>query len=189
MENHKSDRELVTKYLNNDEEAISVLVNRHIKAIYNFAYRLSRNKLDAEDIAQETFLKAWRNLRKFNPDQNFKSWLMVIARNTAIDFLRKKKNIPFSNFENDESDNALVENLSDPLPLPDELASKAEDASQLNETINKLPVQMRETLLLRLNENFTFEEISDILKRPMNTVKSDYRRALIRLKEMLDIGR
>src|ERR1700674_1494616 len=86
----KTDEELVAYYLRGDEKAaFSDLVERHLKGVYSFALRFVGSKEEAEDIAQETFFKAWKNLKKYQQQTSkFKTWLLHIARNSAIDFLR-----------------------------------------------------------------------------------------------------
>lgn len=108
----RNDQQIIVDCLNGDEEAIALLVNRHLKAVFNFTYRLIGKPEDAEDIAQDTFLKMWRNLKKYRHSENFKTWLFTIARNTAIDWLRKKKSIVFSDFNDDDEENIFTESFS-----------------------------------------------------------------------------
>jgi len=81
----ETDQQLIESYFDGDEAALAVLVNRYLKPVYNFAFRLTGNQADAEDVSQETFLKAWKNIKKFRADENFKAWILKIARNTAYD--------------------------------------------------------------------------------------------------------
>lgn len=95
----QSDEELITAYLAGNSKAFTVLVERHLNGVYSYVLRFVGDEV-AEDIVQETFIKAWNNIKKYNAGSSkFKTWLLRIARNTAIDFLRKKKHIPFSEFE------------------------------------------------------------------------------------------
>ncbi|MBU6430996.1 MAG: sigma-70 family RNA polymerase sigma factor [Patescibacteria group bacterium] len=181
----RKDQQLIADYLNGDDGAIAVLIDRHLKTVFSFTYRLVRNKENAEDIAQDTFLKMWRNLKKYRPGENFKTWLFTIARNAAIDFLRKKKSLAFSDFEDDDGENAFIETLTDPEPLPDEIFAKAEEENVLDEALNKLSLPHRETLLLRYSERLTFDEIGKILGQSINTVKSRHRRAVENLRRIL----
>lgn len=84
----KDDNQLIIDYLAGNEASFTLLVKRHLKPVYNFAYRLCGDKVAAEDIAQETFLKIWKNIKKYKHSENFKPWLFKIARNTTIDWLR-----------------------------------------------------------------------------------------------------
>lgn len=91
----RDDKRLITDAIQGDDDAFAFLVQRHLSAVYNFAYHFA-GKEEADDIAQETFLKIWKNLKKFRPGENFKTWMFAIARNTAIDHMRKKRESVFS---------------------------------------------------------------------------------------------
>ncbi len=182
----KSDQQLAVDALRGDERAMTELVDRYLKPVYAFVYRLTGSAEDAQDIAQETFVKVWKNLKKFRPDASFKTWVLAIARNTAIDWLRKKKNPVFSEFTQDDGYNVLTETLADPAPLPDELVARMQEKHLLDGLLGALPAGDREILLLHYNDHLTFADIGTMIKRPLNTVKSRHRRALIALRKMLD---
>ncbi len=175
----KDEGRLVADYIAGDDSAVAILIDLNLKTIFNFAHRLTGNSEDAEDVAQETFLKMWRNLKKYRRGENFKAWLFTIARNTAIDLMRKRKSLAFSIFENDEGGNELTESLIDIEPLPDEIFAKAEEKGWLKNTLDKLSPKHQEVLILHYNENFTFDEIGGILGKSLNTAKSRHRRAVI----------
>lgn len=180
----KSDKELIVDYLNGDESALPVLINRYLKSIYNFAYRLTGNVQSAEDISQETFFKAWKNLKKYKPEESFKTWLFTIARNTTFDFLRKKKSFVFSDLGDEES--SFEEDLVDDSPQAEEIISQLEDKKLLDDLLNKLSPIYKEIILLHHLNELTFEEIAKMLGKSVNTVKSQHRRALIELKKLAD---
>ena len=163
------DQELISKYLAGDEESLEILIKKYLKPIYNFTYRYAGNSQEAEDITQETFLKAWKNLKKFNPQKSFKTWIFSIAKNTAIDWLRKKKTIPFPD--------DIIETIADPSPFVPEFS--------LTAVLEKLPTKYQIVLSLRYNDYFTFREIAEILEEPLHTVKSRHRRGLAMLKNTL----
>ncbi len=180
-----SDSQLVSQYLKGDKKALEVLIARYLKPVYGFIYTLTGETSEAEDLTQEVFIKMWKHLKSFKPDHNFKTWLFTIAKNTAIDYLRKKKAIPFSQFENEEGENLLMETLADNSPLPDKIFEQADLANLLNTAIDKLPARYKQILFLYFNEHFTFQEIAEIMNESINTVKSRQRRALISLKKLL----
>jgi RNA polymerase sigma-70 factor (ECF subfamily) len=184
---NRSDQQLVSDYLSGDEKLLEVLFGRYLKPIYSFIYRYVGGGQDAEDVTQEAFVKAWRNLKKFDQKKSFKTWIFSIAKNAAIDFLKKKKAIPFSEFENEEGENIITETLSDPSPLPHELLEKAGIAEMLNATMEKLSPKYRMVLFLRYNDHFTFREIAEIFGESVNTVKSRHQRALVKLREILKV--
>ena len=179
----KDDEQLITAYLEGDEKALGILVDRYLKDVYNFAFKLTGDLHVAEDIAQDSFVKAWKNIRRYRQGSNFLTWLFAITRNTAIDWLRQKKEATFSSFENVDGENRFVETLTDLEPLPDELLVRAEDKNYIEALLIQLNPTYREVLTLRYTSNLTFEEIGEILRRPIHTVKSQHRRALIALRK------
>src|SRR5262249_47995045 len=132
-----------------------------------------------------TFVKAWRSIKSYRQSASkFKTWLLRIARNTSIDFLRKKKHIPFSAF-NDDTQNLIAETIPDPAPLAEELFSKDEDSRALVHALGELSPPHREILLLYYTNDLTFEEMGELLGQPANTVKSRHRRAVLALRALL----
>lgn len=182
---NNTDKQLISNYLAGDEKSLEVLIKRYLKPIYSFVYRYVGNSQDAEDITQEVFVKIWRNLKKFDQNKSFKTWIFSIAKNTSIDWLKKKKAMPFSNFENEEGKNVLIETLTDPAPLPNEIFERAGIAKMLNTAMDQLTPKYRMVLFLRYNDHFNFREIAEALGEPLNTVKSRHRRALILLKKLI----
>lgn len=192
-----SDQELVLNYFNGDLESLEILIRRYLKPIYSFVCRYIGNKQDAEDVTQVVFVKVWRNLKKFDREKSFKTWIFSIAKNSCIDFLRKKKTISFSEFsargetspswgeENEKGKNGLTDALTDPHPLPQELLEKADMAQMLTSVMDNLSPKYRMVLFLRYNDHFTFREIAEALNEPLHTVKSRHRRALVMLREIL----
>lgn len=178
------DQKLITGYFEGDDESLAELVRRYVKTVYNFVYRFSgNNKEEAEDITQETFFKMWRSLKKYRTGENFKTWLFTIARNTAYDHLRKKKNFVFSDF--DTEDARFEDTLADTEPLTDEIFALAESKELLAQAMNELSPQFREVLILHYDHELTFDEIGKILGEPLNTVKSRHRRAVGALRKLL----
>lgn len=181
-----TDKELISNYLKGEEVSLETLFLRYLKPIYSFIYRLTGNRNDAEDLTQETFLKVWKNLKNYERDKSFKSWIFTIAKNTAYDHLRKKKEIVFTDTEDDEGESNLEDALTASEILPEEALIKKEDEAVLEKAINKLPANYRSVLFLKETEDLTFEEIGHILGKPLNTVKSHYRRAILSLKKSLN---
>ncbi len=182
----RSDEELIAAYLAGEETAFGELTNRHLRGVYSFALRLVGDASAAEDISQETFLKAWKSLKKYDVHSSkFKTWLLRIARNTAIDYLRKKKHVPLSAFENEAGSNVLAETIADTEELAPQILERLDDARELHATLEELNPKHREILLLYYTNDCTFEEIAAMLGEPTNTVKSRHRRALAALKGLI----
>lgn len=89
------DNKLVEKYLNEDDSAFNELLKKYLNPVFNFIRQFVSDASVAEDLTQETFFKAWKNLKRFNPNKSFKTWIFTIAKNTTYDYFKKKKTIPF----------------------------------------------------------------------------------------------
>mgnify|MGYP001566607817 FL=1 len=182
----KNDKQLVWDYLSGDETALNIIIRRHLKLVYNFAYRLTGRAQDSEDISQETFIKIWKNIKRYDQNQEFKTWLLAIAKNTAIDWLRKRKDFVFSDFETTEGKNSILDFLADSAPIPDKVALQAEDKKFIGELLSQLSPSDREIISFRYDDSLTFEKIGRILSQPLNTVKSRHRRAMVFLRKILN---
>lgn len=180
----KTDVQLVSEILLGTQGSFEELVTRYTKPLYNFTFRLTGSVQTAEDLVQETFIKVWKSLGKYDPKQSFRGWIFTIARNTTTDYMRKKKTIPFSVLSKDD-DYLFEDTLSDDAELPDETLAQLEDTASLEKILATLPIDYQIVLLLHYQEGLTFEEIGDVVDKPPNTVKSWHRRALIQLREVL----
>ena len=185
LEMHRTNEQLMSDYLDGDGSALPVLIKNNLDLVYNFVRKMVKTEYDAEDITQETFVKVWKKSDTYKRGGKFSSWLLSIARNTALDFLKKRKDFVFSNFENDEGHNFLESSLVDTEPLPDEIFARADLAEKMSEVLLKIVPDQREVVVLRHSSNMTFEEIGEIVGRPLNTVKSQYRRGMSVLREIL----
>jgi len=180
-----SDQQLIENYFKGDEKSLEILIERYLKPVYGFAYRYVNNAQEAEDITQEVFVRAWRNLKKFDKERSFKTWLFSIAKNASIDFFKKKRSVPFAELENEEGE-SILEKIIDPSPLPIAILEQKGIAETLAKALQELSLKYRMVLFLRYNDHFTFQEIAESLGEPLNTVKSRYRRGLIMLKKLLN---
>jgi|SRR3989338_826948 len=186
MQMQNDDGQLIAAYLEGDDNSLGFLVDRYLSDVYTFALRLTRDPQAAEDIAQNSFIKAWKHIRRYRQGSNFQKWIFAITRNTAIDWLRQKKEPAISSFENEQG-NKLLDTLADNELLPDELIARAEDAKFVGALLEQLDPHYREVLDLRYTSNLTFEQIGEILRRPLHTVKSQHRRALALLRRLLQV--
>ncbi len=181
-----TDAELIKEIREGDGAALDILVRRHISAIYTFCLRFTGNPDDAQDATQETFLKAWKNLGRFDTRKPFRTWLYAIARNTATDLLRKRKHIPFSLFDSDDSETSIADSLIDEELLPDELFERTADAEKIHDAVEKLKSRDQLIISMRYEEELPFEDIAKILLIPAATVRSLHRRALTALRKSLE---
>jgi len=180
-----SDQQLIANYLAGDEQSLELLIRQYLKPIYSFVSRYVGNGQEAEDITQEVFVRVWRNLKKFDQTKSFKTWIFSIAKNASLDFLKKKRAIPFSEFDLEDGGNLITDTLVDPAPLPLALLERADMAKMLNIAMEKLSPQYRMVLFLRYNDHFNFREIAESLGESLNTITSRHRRALIVLRSLI----
>jgi RNA polymerase sigma-70 factor (ECF subfamily) len=184
MKSEITDEILIAAYKNGDEASFEKLVSRNIAYTYSFVVRFVGDASAAEDIVQESFVKAWKHLKRYNPaEARFRTWLMRIVRNTAIDYLRKKKEVVFSSLEESSGDVAMAI-PSDELTA-EELFAHTEDVTKLERAIRRLAPPYREVILLYREGSMTFEELGSMLATSPNTIKSRYRRALEALRLVL----
>ena len=180
-----TDTELIQAYRDGDERAFALLVQRYLPLIYRFLRRLVRDAELADDLAQETFVRAWKKFSTFDPTRSFKAWLFAIAKHAAFDILKKKQPLVFSELE--QADNALsfADTIADDRPLPELVLERAEQIVQVEAALERLSFSARTVVLMHDREELTFQEIAEALQEPLNTVKSRYRRALLTLQDVL----
>lgn len=181
-----TNEQLITQYLSGDQMALEILISKNLKLIYNFHLRQTNDPTIAEDLTQETFIKVWKNLKKFKVDKNFQVWLFTIAKNTLFDYFKKKKILVFSDWEDDDGNNQLADQLTDPAPLPEEIFFSKNLTAQLQQALTTLTASQRLAINLHHYDELTFAEISEVARVSENTAKSWYRRGLQKLRENLD---
>jgi RNA polymerase sigma-70 factor (ECF subfamily) len=180
------DAKLIAAFIKGDGESFAALVDRHMPMVYKFTYRYVGDADTANDVVQDVFIKVWKNIKKFDPQKNFKTWLLTIAKNTALDSIKKKKAVLFSKIEDGETDlDAFLAPYIEGPDLPDELFEKAQTKADLDHLLQELSPGYRSVLLMRYVEHLKFREIADALREPIDTIKSKHRRALIQLRKML----
>ncbi|NLW16382.1 MAG: sigma-70 family RNA polymerase sigma factor [Firmicutes bacterium] len=177
------DQKLMQKAKKGDHSAFAELVDKYRDKIYAYLYRMVGNREDALDLAQETFLRIYSNLRHFKLGRPFKPWLYRIATNLAIDFLRRRRptvalDAPIAD------DESLRLELVEQGPGPAEQHERAELAAYLAQKVAELPPNYRSVILLRHGHDLSYQEIADILQVPVSTVKTRLFRAreALRLK-------
>ncbi len=162
---------------------IEHIVTEYVRPVYSFVYRLVGNVSDAEDIAQEVFIKVWKKLPSYDTNKNIKTWIFAIARHTVIDWYRKKKHISFSAL--DTLEQTFEEQIPDTTDTGEEIFEKRELSDAIEKAFTELSIEQKTIVTLHNSEGLTFEEVADILKKPMNTVKSQYRRALAAIQKKI----
>ncbi len=184
-----TDEDLVRDAKTGDDHAFHILMSRYMQHIFNFVLQYVRIREEAEDVTQDAFFKAWKYINRFKDGMRFKPWLFTIARNTALDYLKKKKAVSFSEMDYADSDNenisVFAETIADEQPLPADIFARAELAEQLDQAMSILHPDHRAVLMMHYREDMTFEEIAETIKKPMNTVKSWHRRSLEKIQGSL----
>jgi RNA polymerase sigma-70 factor (ECF subfamily) len=182
----RADYDLVRKAKAGDGRAYDTLVEMYREAVFNVIFRMVRNKQEAEDLTQETFIKAYNSINSFNETYAFSTWLFKIATNHCIDFFRKRKLITHSL---DEPIKYKDEEIKHEYPTEEPTADKEMVASEksriIRQAINKLPEKYRMAIILRHHEEKSYEEIAQILDLPLGTVKARIFRAREMLKKYL----
>ena len=185
FDNLQSDEKLISRALDGSERSWVTLVGRHEGPLYNYCLRMTRNASDAMDLMQEVFLAVFRNLPSYQGSGVFRPWMMRIAVNKYIDFLRSRDRTPQHNGED-------IDDHADLITDERELSNPARDYEQLQlgsevrKLLLGLPVEQRLVVELKFFQHFTFEEIGYQLGISSNTVKSRLYAALQKLKDQME---
>jgi RNA polymerase sigma-70 factor (ECF subfamily) len=180
------EKELVQQAAAGDRSAFEQLVVRYQIPIYNLTLRMVGNEDDAFDLAQEAFLRAWRGLPDFRTESSFSTWLYRLASNVCIDFLRQKKRskIVSLNFVDADEEEQTME-FPDPSPSPETQSIQADERSRIEQALNELEPEYRETLTLCALHGLSYIEIAEIMDVPAGTVKSRLSRAREKMRKKL----
>jgi RNA polymerase sigma-70 factor (ECF subfamily) len=163
-----------------DGRAFGLLVESYSRPVFNLTYRMLGNAEEAEDAAQETFLRAFSRLEQYDPNHKFSTWLFSIANHYCIDRLRKRKVVQVS-----IDDNPVLENLEGSDPAPEGSALTGEQRIEVQRLMAQLEPEYRTPLALRYWEEFSYEEIAEAMGLTVAAVKSRLFRARQRMGELL----
>jgi RNA polymerase sigma-70 factor (ECF subfamily) len=177
------DLDLINRFKDGDTSAFGEIVLKYQDKIYNLCRHMLGNAHDAEDTAQDVFLKAYQALPKFQPEASLYTWLYRIATNTCIDY--KKKPIFESLFGDSGEGERLIHDRASDAPSPEKLYQSKQIDNALQESLGKLSPKLRAIIILKEIEELSYEEISDTLKISMGTVKSRIARAREELQKLL----
>jgi len=175
---------LVNRAKAGDTRAFEALVNQHARYVYTLTNRLLSDAQEAEDLAQETFIRAWRSIDKFRGDSQFRTWLYRIATNLCYNRLPKLKQ-ELAALDPDDAGSAAGM-LSDKAPRAEQQVIRAEQQAELKDVIDTLPESYRLLVVLRHVQDLSYAEIAQITDLPLGTVKTGIFRARKMLKERLE---
>ena len=177
----------VSQLRRGDLDALSTLIGQYQNRVYRYLLRLVRQPAEADDLFQQTWLRVAEKVRSYDSSRSFDAWLFALARNLAIDHLRRIRPSSLDGPSRDDSgDDTMVSRLASAEPGPLDQLLAGERARHLSGALENLPVVYREVLSLRFEEEMKLEEIAIVLAVPLSTVKSRLRRSLLQLRWILE---
>jgi RNA polymerase sigma-70 factor (ECF subfamily) len=177
-----SDTEIISRVLQREQTAFSQIVERYQNYVFSLVLRFVENREDAEEIAQDVFVKAYRSLADFRGESKFSTWLFTIARTSCISFLRKRK-LDTQSLDNERTGIQLANKESG---FRADIVEQKSRHAMLNESISMLSVDDSQVLTLFYKGEQSLEEIGKIMRLDPNTVKVKLHRARQRLKDKME---
>jgi RNA polymerase sigma-70 factor (ECF subfamily) len=179
----ETDEQLVRKSQQDDERAFGELVSRYESKVYSLALKMVRNPEDAEDVLQDTFLRAYRGIKSFKGNSTFSTWIYRITANSALMRLRKRQ-LPTVSIDDADEREAPI-NIADWAPGPVEQMLNQETQAAMTEAIEALPPEFRQVFVLRDIEELSNAEVAEILDLSVAAVKSRLHRARLKVRNRL----
>lgn len=181
-----TDEELVEKVKKGDADVYEKIIQKYQSKVFGLIYNMTKNQNEIEDLAQEVFIKIYKNLGKFKGDSSLYTWIYKITVNLCLDEMKKRKNVIYLDEKIEVDDGEVNGELPSEDKSQEELYEEKELQEKLHNCINKLPEKQRVMIVLRDIKGFSYEEISKITDVKLGTVKSQINRARLKLKELLD---
>ncbi|MCM3571062.1 RNA polymerase sigma factor SigW [Neobacillus mesonae] len=176
----------IKQVIKGDQDAFGEIVEIYKNSVYQLCFRMLGNRHEAEDVAQEAFLRAYVNIKSFNQDRKFSTWLFRIATNLCIDRLRKKKPDYYLDAEVAGTEGlTMYSQIPSDTPLPEKELESLELQETVQKEILKLPEKYRSAIVLKYIEDLSLNEISEILDLPLGTVKTRIHRGREALRQQL----
>lgn len=179
------DAVLISNYINGDEYALSLLIEKHQSKIYGFIYSKVSDKDITDDIFQDTFMKVIRTLKSnsYNEEGKFLPWVMRIAHNLIVDYFRNNKKMPI---QRDTEDFSVFSVLQDGSPNIETQIIDLQIENDLKKVIEELPEDQKQVLVMRIYQDLSFKEISEITGVSINTALGRMRYALMNLRKIIE---
>jgi len=175
--------QLIAKALNGDQNAFTSILDKYWNEVYSFMLKKTENESDADDVTIETFSKAFEKISSYNPEYQFNTWLITIAKNVYIDLLRKKKSSIFINISDNHNNQAF--NVIDTSPSAEDKIITEQNLKRLLQYIKLLKPHYQEVIQLRYFQELSYQEIANELNEPLNNVKVKLLRAKKLLAEII----
>lgn len=182
-----ADAELIRRCLANEQAAFGQLLARYRRQVLALVWRMVSDREEAQDLAQEAFIRAFRSLHTFDTTRSFPAWLFRITTNLCVDHYRRRKLDTISLVQTsgpDQEERTLEIRSGD--AGPDEAFADREHAERLDQLVRSLPAPYRIVVLLRHQSDMSYEEISEALSLPLGTIKARLHRAHKMLREKLE---
>lgn len=173
----------IEKAKKGDQVAFTYLLDHYWNEVFGFMLKRTENETDAEDIAIETFSKAFDKIATYNPEYQFNTWLIAIAKNVHIDLLRKRKSSLFVEITDEEDQQAY--NIADTTPSAEDELITEQNLSRLLQYIKELKPHYQEIIQLRYFQELSYLEIAEQLNEPLSNVKIKLLRAKKLLAEII----
>lgn len=177
-----SDEELVILVQKDNNKAFEELINRYEKPLLRYSLRLIKDYDAVEDIVQDTFISVYKNINSFDPKRKFSSWIYRITHNKTVNEIRKHSRISNLNEE------IKIENENNEHKKTEKKLDEKNISKTIQKEIDKLSLKYKEVIILRYMQEKSYEEISDILQIPRNTVGTRMKRGLERLRNEMNIN-
>lgn len=178
-----TDEEVIISVQAGEEHAYQYIIQRYQGKIFAYIMRLINHRDEAHDITQTVFLKAYKNLHSFDTERKFSSWVYRIAHNESVNWLKKKTRIKMESLENKVEQGLQFSESTD----IHESVMKKEEAKKVRNAIDSLPEKYKEVMEMRYLQQKSYQEISDILQKPVNTIGTLINRAKKRLQDSLTL--
>ena len=178
----QEERDVIARVRRGERAAFAALVDAYAKPIFNLAFRMTGSHEDASDLAQETFIRAYVNLKKFNRDRRFFTWLYTISLNLIRNHLKKRGR----EMSHETMDQIISEAGRPDIDRMERDIIQAQEIRRLEVCLQKLPADLREAVVLRFYQELSFEDAAEILKISLSAAKMRVYRGLEKLKGMMD---
>jgi RNA polymerase sigma-70 factor (ECF subfamily) len=182
----ESDALVVTRVLSGDGDGFRILVERHSRGVFRLAYRMTGNEFDAEDVVQETFMRAYKQLKRYESRSSFSTWIYRIASNYSLDLLRSRQRHEDKRAKQDPEGEDPMQNVAATSPAQDRIYYNTQVKQKLESALGELSRQERTAFMLRHFDGMSIEDIGAVLSLGTSATKNSIFRAVRKLRDALE---